>query len=89
MKGNEVPGWDTVAPVCRGWTSQLGQGERRTVRDLPVKHVSFTTPGFIWEAHELGLFPAAEDVKLICAGSGAETEQRPGTSVLTAAITVY
>lgn len=29
--GSDVPGWDTVAPVCTGWTSRLWKGDRLSV----------------------------------------------------------
>lgn len=30
-EGHDVPGWDPVAPVCTGWTSQRWKGERLSV----------------------------------------------------------
>lgn len=31
IDGSDVPGWDTVAPVCTGWTSRLWKGDRLSV----------------------------------------------------------
>lgn len=48
---NDVPGWDTVALVYTGWTSQCWKGERLRVwapcAGPSSKNVSLTNPGSV------------------------------------------
>lgn len=93
LKGNDVPGWDTVAPVYTGWTSQHWKGERLSVWAPftgPAVKIRVVYNTWIYsrgarappDPRRLG-FNSGQRTLFCAAGPGVETKQRTGTVILT------